>query len=194
MVDGRASGVGRCGPAHIQAGGASRGRLHGRRRRRNRRLVLVRDRDRHVDGVAVAGVGGLDGDGIAGVGFMVVGHARFGLDLPGARHDVERRRVGAFQRVGQRVIVVVGGGHRGANGRVRRRVLDHAAIGSVVGEHGRVVGDARRQRRLDRGRGGPVEDGVGPPIGRARPSGVRQLERVAAEMQAQLGLVGAGES
>ena len=71
-------------PADVQAVGRVLRRRHGRRRRRRRLLGHVGDRDRHRDRVAAAvAVVGLDGDRVAVLGLVVVGHSRLGLDLPG---------------------------------------------------------------------------------------------------------------
>ena len=78
---------------------------------------------------------------------MVISHAGLGLDLPGPRLDVERRRVGTFKRVGQRVAVWVHGRHRRADVLARRRVLGKAADGISVCEHRRGVVRLSASRR-----------------------------------------------
>ena len=144
------TGVRRRGPGHVQAGGRSRRRRHRGRRRLPRGLVHVRDGDRHRDGVGAAvAVVGLDDDGMGGLGFVVVGHARPGADLSRAGDDVEGGRVGALQRVGQRVAVRVGGGQGGADVLARGRVLGHAAGRGVGGERRRVVGDNHGSGHLE---------------------------------------------
>ena len=154
------TGVRRRGPGHVQAGGRSRRRRHRGRRRLPRGLVHVRDGDRHRDGVGAAvAVVGLDDNGMGGLGFVVVGHARPGADLSRAGDDVEGGRVGALQRVGQRVAVRVGGGQGGADVLARGRVLGHAAGRGVSGERRRVVGDDHGSGHLE-DRREPVHGGV----------------------------------
>ena len=86
---------------------------------------------------------------MGGLGFVVVGHARPGADLSRAGDDVEGGRVGALQRVGQRVAVGVGGGQGGADVLARGRVLGHAAGRGVGGERRRVVGDNHGSGHLE---------------------------------------------
>ena len=142
VVDGR-TGVGRCRPAHRQP---LTQRGDGGLRHFARRLVDVVDVDRHGDGVVDGGgrlgvalgilaVGHLRGDRVAGGGLVVERHARCHPD-----HSVGVDGEGALrcgvQRVGQRVAVLVGGGHR-SHHRVVRVVLVDGAGGVVSGVEGR---------------------------------------------------------
>ena len=75
----------------------------------------------------------MDDDGVVGV--ILIVENGLGLELAGRIVDGEGRRIGAAQRVGQRVLVVVSGGVGDANVRIRSSVLgDGLADGGVVSE------------------------------------------------------------
>ena len=107
--------------------------VRGERHRARLLHVLYRDRDglRGVDGGgrvarAVQPVVHLDVDAVAGLVLEVEGLQR--PQLPRRRHDAERRRVRAAQRVRQSVVIRVLGGYGGADGNGRLRVLRYAAL------------------------------------------------------------------
>ena len=174
----RATGVRRRRPHHRQPRHAPRRRPDRRRRRGERRLVHVRDLDRHLHRrravVAVVAVVGRHRQRVARLRFMVVAHARPAPELAGGGVDGERGAVGAFQAVGQGVVVGVGRGKGRAE--VHDGVLGGDRIAHALVETARLagVGECRRgvRRRVVRHRQvqraavheTPVEAGHGPSV------------------------------
>ena len=161
----------------VQARGAAGDARDGGRGGGRGRLVHVGDADRDGRVGGVRAVGGGDRDRVGGLGLVVVGHAGLGLDLSRGRDDVEGRRVGAAEGVGEGVAGVgVGGRHGGADVLARGGVLGDRAADRGRVEHGRRCWSAswcsRCPRRTSRRR--PRRCGRAPAPGRrCRRSGSR---------------------
>ena len=160
---------------------ARRGRRGKRRRARDaRRLKLVGQVDRHVDGVRpAAAVRDRDPHAKAPIRLEVVGRAGDGSQLPRRGVDRERGLVGPAQHVGQHVAVWIGRRDRPADGLARARVLSEAA------SRRRALGESRR-RVGHRARGRIVEvDTVDLAGGIDHRAGVAARERAVAKRESQ---------
>ena len=97
-----------------------------------RGLLHVGHVDPHADGVGRGAVAGGDGQAVAAARFVVEGGP--GPQLARGLDDAEGGGVGAAQRVGEVVAVVVAGLHGVADGSGRGCVLGHGAGGAGGGE------------------------------------------------------------
>ena len=122
-------------------------------------FIHVSHRDCHIDAGRGFAVGGGYGDHVAGLRLVIQG--RLGHQLTRGCVDIEGAGILAAQTVSQRLVLGVGGLHRGADVLARCRVLSNHDLRSGAGELWGFIHVSHRDGYHDAGRGFAVGGGYG---------------------------------